>query len=119
MDVLECLQALKERSADMKKINLRIYWARIAGRLMALLLASPLLVNAQGRDSPFARGLSGIQSDFYAWMTPIAIIAVMVVALLALAHRISGTVCAALIVGIVLGFGAPQIVVWVRDVFAV
>jgi len=102
----------------MKSIVFRVHGARI-GFVLASLLAFPLLAHAQARDSPFARGLAGFQTDLYAWMTPIAIIAVMVVGILAFAQRISGAMCAALIVGIVLVFGAPQLVVWVRDVFTV
>lgn len=71
------------------------------------------------QSSPFMTGLSSLQSDVYAWLTPIAILLVIVVGVMAMANRISWGWCAAAILGIAIAFGAPQVVSWVRVLFAV
>ena len=83
----------------------------------ALVLALPELALAQA--SPFDTGLTSLQANILAWLTPIAIILVMVLGAMAMANRISWGWCIAAILGIAIAFGAPQIVSWVRDMFAV
>jgi type IV secretion system protein VirB2 len=75
--------------------------ARRGGLLMglALLVASHLAL-AQAQGSPFMTGATSLQTNILAWLTPIAVIFVM-------------------ILGIAIAFGAPQIVTWVRGMFAV
>jgi type IV secretion system protein VirB2 len=84
---------------------------------IAVLLTVPTLGWAQ--ESPFLTGATALQTNVLAWMTPIAIILVMLLGGMAMANRISWAwaLCAVLGIGIV--FGAPQIVTWVRSLFGV
>jgi type IV secretion system protein VirB2 len=77
----------------------------------------PDLVLAQA--SPFMTGATSLQSNILAWLTPVAIILVMVLGGMAMANRMSWGWCIGAILGIAIGFGAPQIVTWVRGMFAV
>jgi type IV secretion system protein VirB2 len=69
--------------------------------------------------SPFMTGATALQTNLIAWLTPVAIILVMVLGAMAMANRISWGWCIAAILGIAISFGAPQIVTWVRGMFAV
>ncbi len=90
-------------------------FARAAGAFALLLL--PTLCWAQ--ESPFLTGANALQTNILAWMTPIAIILVMVLGGMAMANRISWAWCLCAILGIAIVFGAPQIVNWVRSLFGV
>ena len=97
---------------------------RIAGRplafmpvLLALVLLAPGLALAQA--SPFMTGASALQTNILAWLTPVAIILVMVLGGMAMANRMSWGWCLGAILGIAIAFGAPQIVTWVRGMFGV
>jgi len=85
-------------------------------RAVAVLSAAPLAV-AQAQSSPFMTGATALQTNILAWLTPIAIILVM--ALGAMANRLSWGWCIGAILGIAIAFGAPQIVTWVRGMFGV
>jgi len=80
-------------------------------------LFSPGLVWAQ--TSPFMTGASALQTNILAWLTPVAIILVMILGGMAMANRLSWGWCLAAILGIAIAFGAPQIVTWVRGMFGV
>jgi len=80
-------------------------------------LCAPELALAQA--SPFLTGASALQSNILAWLTPVAIILVMVLGGMAMANRMSWGYCLFAILGIAIGFGAPQIVTWVRGMFGV
>lgn len=69
--------------------------------------------------SPFMTGVSALQTNLLAWLTPIAVILVMVLGAMAMANRISWGWTLGAIFGIALAFGAPQIVTWVRGMFGV
>jgi type IV secretion system protein VirB2 len=97
------------------KTSVRIGIGVIA--LMAL-AAAPDLALAQS-TSPFMTGASALQTNILDWLTPIAIILVMVLGAMAMANRISWAWCIAAILGIAISFGAPQIVTWVRGLFGV
>jgi type IV secretion system protein VirB2 len=84
---------------------------------MLLALALPQLALAQ--TSPFLTGATALESNILAWLTPIAIILVMVLGGMAMANRISWGWCIGAILGIAIAFGAPQIVAWVRGMFGV
>ena len=85
---------------------------------MVLLLAlSPALAFAQA--SPFLTGATSLQTNILAWATPVAIILVMVLGIMAMANRISWGWPVAAICGIAVVFGAPQMVTWVRGMFGV
>jgi type IV secretion system protein VirB2 len=86
--------------------------------LTALVFSNPPLALAQ-TASPFLTGATALESNILAWLTPIAIILVMVLGAMAMANRISWGWCIAAILGIAIAFGAPQIVTWVQGMFGV
>src|SRR5262249_55925594 len=91
---------------------------RIKHPLFTVLAAStPGLVFAQA--SPFLTGVTSLQENILEWLTPVAIILVMVLGGMAMANRISWGWCIGAIFGIAIAFGAPQIVAWVRGMFGV
>jgi type IV secretion system protein VirB2 len=79
--------------------------------------SAPNLALAQ--TSPFMTGATALQTNILAWLTPIAIILVMVLGAMAMAARMSWGWCIGAILGIAMAFGAPQIVTWVRGMFGV
>ncbi|MDB6090437.1 MAG: hypothetical protein JWN85_3221 [Gammaproteobacteria bacterium] len=83
----------------------------------AIVLSVPGRVLAQA--SPFMTGATALQTNILAWLTPIAIILVMVLGAMAMAARLSWGWCIGAILGIAMAFGAPQIVAWVRGMFGV
>ncbi len=83
----------------------------------AFLLALPDTSFAQ--ESPFLTGAESLQSNILAWATPIAVILVMVLGFMAMSNRISWGWPIGAIIGIAVIFGAPQIVTWIRGMFAV
>jgi len=85
--------------------------------IFAALLWLPAFAFAQA--SPFMTGATALQTNILAWLTPVAIILVMVLGGMAMANRISWGWCIAAIMGIAISFGAPQIVTWVRGMFGV
>jgi len=85
--------------------------------IVITLIGTPELAMAQA--SPFLTGATSLQTNLLAWLTPIAIILVMVLGGLAMANRVSWGWCIGAILGIAIGFGAPQIVTWVRGMFGV
>ena len=84
---------------------------------LAAMICAPGLALAQ--TSPFLTGASSLQTNILAWLTPVAIILVMVLGGMAMANRLSWGWCLGAILGICIGFGAPQIVTWVRGMFGV
>jgi type IV secretion system protein VirB2 len=87
---------------------------------VALFISStPGWALAQAQGSPFLTGATSLQSNILAWLTPIAIILVMVLGAMAMAARLSWGWCIGAILGIAMAFGAPQIVNWVRTMFGV
>jgi type IV secretion system protein VirB2 len=80
--------------------------------------SAPDLALAQSA-SPFMTGATALQTNILAWLTPIAIILVMVLGAMAMAARLSWGWCIGAILGIAMAFGAPQIVTWVRGMFGV
>src|SRR5580700_7560892 len=82
--------------------------------ILALL---PELAFAQA--SPFLTGANSLQTNILAWLTPLAIILIMVLGGMAMANRMSWGWCMGAIIGIAISFGAPQIVTWIRGMFGV
>ena len=74
---------------------------------------------AFAQASPFSTGAGAFQGSFLAILTPVAVIAVMALGLAAWMNRISWGWAIMGVVGIVLVFGAPQIVAWIRGMFGV
>jgi len=91
---------------------------RVAGAIL-LSLTAPSLALAQQNQSPFLTGANSLQANILAWATPIAVILVMALGIMALANRISWGWPIAAIIGIAIVFGAPQIVAWVQGMFGV
>jgi type IV secretion system protein VirB2 len=93
---------------------------RIFLTLLAILpaLIAPDLSLAQA-TSPFLTGANSLQTNILAWLTPVAIILIMVLGGMAMANRMSWGWCIGAVIGIAIGFGAPQIVTWVRGMFGV
>jgi type IV secretion system protein VirB2 len=84
---------------------------------IATAAATPNLALAQA--SPFLTGATALQTNIIAWLTPIAVILIMVLGGMAMANRMSWGWCMGAILGIAIAFGAPQIVTWVRGMFGV
>ena len=95
--------------------DLRRNWT--FGLLILLVAATPDLALAQA--SPFLTGATSLQSNILAWATPIAVILVMALGIMAMANRISWGWPMAAMVGIAVVFGAPQMVTWIRGMFGV
>ena len=74
---------------------------------------------ALAQASPFSTGAGAFQGSFLAILTPIAVIAVMALGVAAWMNRISWGWVIVAVVGVVLVFGAPQIVAWIRGMFGV
>lgn len=74
---------------------------------------------AMAQTSPFMTGATSLQTNILAWLTPVAIILIMVLGGMAMANRLSWGWCIGAILGIAIAFGAPQIVTWVRGMFGV
>ena len=85
--------------------------------LVAVAICVPSLVWAQA--SPFLTGATALQTNILAWLTPVAIILVMILGGMAMANRMSWGWCIGAIIGIAIAFGAPQMVTWVRGMFGV
>ena len=93
--------------------------ARVAPLLLLVLVASVAPEAALAQSSPFLTGATALQTNILAWLTPVAIILVMVLGGMAMANRMSWGWCIGAIIGIAIAFGAPQIVTWVRGMFGV
>jgi type IV secretion system protein VirB2 len=89
----------------------------LLGALLIAMMCVPGAVFAQA--SPFMTGATALQSNILAWLTPVAIILVMVLGGMAMANRMSWGWCLGAILGVAIGFGAPQIVTWIRGMFGV
>jgi type IV secretion system protein VirB2 len=92
-------------------------WAAFAVVAFCVTLALPDLAFAQA--SPFLTGANSLQTNILAWLTPVAIILIMVLGGMAMANRISWGWAIGAVIGIAIAFGAPQIVTWVRGMFGV
>jgi type IV secretion system protein VirB2 len=92
--------------------------AALMSLLIVLVAFAPDLALAQAA-SPFMTGATSLQTNILAWLTPVAIILVMVLGGMAMANRMSWGWCIGAILGIAIAFGAPQIVTWVRGMFGV
>jgi type IV secretion system protein VirB2 len=82
-------------------------------------LTSALALAAPTWAGPFATGATAAQTNILTILTPIAVVAVMVLGVAAWFNRIAWGWVVAAIAGVVLVFGAPQIVAWVRGMFGV
>lgn len=96
--------------------------ARRAGLLLVsvtlagMLLASPE-VHAQA--SPFSAGTAALQGGLLAILAPFAVLVIMGLGVAAWFNKISWSWVAGGFAGVVLVFGAPQIIAWIRGMFGV
>ena len=103
--------------ANMRQLATRqLAHLALVAALVAMICAPDL---ALAQTSPFMTGASSLQTNILAWLTPVAIILVMVLGGMAMANRMSWGWCIGAILGIAMAFGAPQIVTWVRGMFGV
>ncbi|HEX5209245.1 MAG TPA: TrbC/VirB2 family protein [Steroidobacteraceae bacterium] len=109
----------------MLQLITRIVTRRLSATGLAVLLGITAILSlampqpAVAQASPFLTGATALESNILAWLTPIAVILVMVLGGMAMANRISWGWCFGAILGIAIAFGAPQIVTWVRGMFGV
>src|SRR5258707_12264672 len=83
--------------------------------LTIALVFSPDFALAQA-TSPFLTGANSLQTNIMAWLTPVAIILIMVLGGMAMANRVAWGWCIGAIIGIAISFRAPQIGPWARGV---
>lgn len=86
---------------------------------LALLCAALPELALAGAGNPFAAGATAGQAAILTILTPVAVIAVMVSGVLGWFGKISWWWLVGVVIGIVLVFGAPQIVAWIRGMFGV
>jgi type IV secretion system protein VirB2 len=91
--------------------------SRSARRLGAVSLVVSTVAFAQA--SPFQTGATALESNLLAILTPVAVILVIGLGVMAMANRIAWGWCVGAIAGIAISFGAPQIVTWIRGMFGV
>jgi len=89
-------------------------WKFVLAASMALPCSAAL-----AQASPYATGAAAFQTNFLTILTPVAVIAVMALGVGAWFNRISWSWAAGGALGILLVFGAPQIVAWVRGLAGV
>jgi type IV secretory pathway VirB2 component (pilin) len=89
------------RCAWIKNAEARMLVLSVAG-----FLSLPDLALAQA--SPFLTGANALQTNILAWLTPVAIILVMVLGAMAMANRVAWGWCIGAICGIAIAFGAPR-----------
>ena len=90
---------------------------RASWRLGAACLVFSTLAFAQA--SPFQTGATALETNLLAILTPVAVILVIGLGVMAMANRIAWGWCIGAIAGIAISFGAPQIVSWIRSMFGV
>ena len=69
--------------------------------------------------SPFVTGATALSTNVITILTPIAVIGVIAVGVAAWFNKVSWGWAVAAMIGIVLVFGAQQIVTWIRGMFGV
>lgn len=96
----------------------RELWATAAlgGLVLLALLACPGIAHA---TNPFSAGTTGAQTWLQSILLPVAIIGVIVVGVLALFGIMRWGMAISAMAGIVVIFGAPQLVAWARQISGV
>ena len=87
--------------------------------VMAICLMPALAMAQSAGGGPFSTGATNFQSSLLTILAPIAVIGVMVIGVAAWFNKVSWGWAAAAAGGLVLVFGAPQIVAWVRGMAGV
>lgn len=97
----------------------RALWTRVTLCTLLLLFAACAPELSWAQTSPFMTGATALQTNILSWLTPVAVILIMVLGGMAMANRISWGWAIGAVIGIAIAFGAPQIVTWVRGMFGV
>jgi type IV secretion system protein VirB2 len=95
-------------------IDRAAHWIQIALTVAVLML--PALSFA---GSPFVTGATALSANVLQILTPLAVIGVIAVGVAAWFNKVSWGWAVAAMIGIVLVFGAQQIVQWIRGMFGV
>lgn len=90
-----------------------------AHRIVPHAWVAGLPATAVAQSGPFATGAVALQSNLLTILAPVAVIAVMALGVAAWFNRISWGWMVGGVAGIVLVFGASQVVTWVRGLFGV
>lgn len=96
-----------------------MFGSGLASSIVVTVASLGVPVMALAQASPFMTGMTSLQTNVLAWLTPLAVILVMVMGGMAMANRMAWGWCIGAIFGIAIAFGAPQIVTWVRGMFGV
>lgn len=91
-------------------------------KLIQQIIVAVLCLSAQHlayAAGPFDSGSEALSDDILTILTPVAVIAVMVLGALAWFGRVSWGLAVSSMLGIVLVFGSQQVVTWVRGLFGV
>ena len=91
--------------------------SQVAVVWLGVVALMPVVAFAQA--SPFLVGANSMVANLQAWLAPLAVLLMIVLAFFAMSNRLSWSWALSLMLGIVLGFGAPQIVGWVRGMAGV
>ena len=100
-------------------INASSKTATGAAAVVAILLIPTFALAQAVGGGPFSTGAMNFQSNLLTILAPIAVIGVMVIGVAAWFNRISWAWAAAAAGGLILVFGAPQIVAWIRGMAGV
>jgi type IV secretion system protein VirB2 len=99
------------------KATARQQFSGLVIQTLTILLIAYVPDIACAQQSPFLTGATALQQNITSWLTPVAIILVMVLGGMAMAGRLAWGWVIGVILGIAIAFGAPQIVAWVRGMF--
>lgn len=92
---------------------------RLIATRSALISSLNMFAITTAYADPFSKGAAAAQSNILTILTPIAVVAVMAIGVAAWFNKVAWGWAVAGVAGIVLVFGAPQIVAWVRAMFGV
>ena len=84
--------------------------------LAVLFLCAPGMAIA---GAPFVTGATALQTNLLTIFTPIAVIGVMALGVAAWFNKVAWGWAVAAVIGIVLVFGAQQVITWIRGMFGV
>ena len=90
-----------------------------AAALIGILWVPAVALAQSIGGGPFSKGAASFQSNLLTILAPIAVVGVMVIGVAAWFNRISWGWAAAAAGGLILVFGAPQIVAWIRGMAGV
>lgn len=86
---------------------------------VAMTVAVLMLPGLSFAGSPFVTGATALSANVLQILTPLAVIGVIAVGVAAWFNKVSWGWAVAAMIGIVLVFGAQQIVQWIRGMFGV